>query len=60
VANKRKRQIFGEMKGIHSRVKYLRGKRELRKCEKSSRRIREKIPVRYGRYKKTRKRRGNI
>ena len=60
MADKRKRQILGEMKGIHSRVRYLRGKRELRKCERSSRRIREKIPVRYGRCKKTRKKRGNI
>ena len=60
MADKRERQILGEMEGIHSRVRYLRGKRELRKYERSGRRIQEKIPVRYRRCKKTRKKRGNI
>jgi len=58
--DKRVRQVFGEMERIYSRVKYLGGKRELRKCERSGRRIQERILVRYRRCKKARKRRGNI
>jgi len=48
------------MKRIHDRVKYLKEKRELRKCERSGRRIQKEIPVRYRRCKKARKRKGNI
>ena len=48
------------MERIHSRVRYLKGKKELRKCERSGRRIQERIPARYGKYKKTRKRKENV
>jgi len=37
--DKRKRQVLGEIEGIHGRVRYLGGKRELRKCKRSSERI---------------------
>ena len=58
--NKRKRQVFGKMERIHSRVKYLGKKRELRKYKRDSRRIWKGILVRYGRYKRAKKRRENV
>jgi len=39
MVDKRKRQVLGKIERIHGRVRYLGGKRELRKCEKDSRRI---------------------
>jgi len=39
ITSKRKEQILGMLKGIHSRVKYLGKKREFGKHEKSDQRI---------------------
>jgi len=60
VADKREKQVLSEMKRIYNRVRYLGEKRELRKCERSSRRIQKRILARYGRCKKTRKRSENV
>jgi len=60
VADKREKQVLSEMERIYNRVRYLGEKRELRKCKRSSRRIQKRIPVRYGKCKKTRKRSENI
>jgi len=57
--NERKRQVLGKMERIYSRIRYLGGKRKLRKYERGGQRIQERISVRYGRHETARKRERN-
>ena len=56
MADIKKRQVLGIMKGIYSRIRYLGRKEKSRECKRSNRRIWEGIPMKHERCKVIRER----